>query len=152
MIHALFSAYAATPLSQFIRHSSWAFAITEMFHLMALSLLGGALLIAVMGVSGIALVFGDRAGAWRGLRRLIVWAFAAAVVTGFLMVGTNPLKYFFNDSFRIKMLLLGLALVLTLATDAILRSRHATAARIMAPLSLILWLGVALAGRLIGFL
>ena len=80
MLHTLFKFYATTPLSVAIRKSSWDFAVIEMLHLAALSLLGGTVLIATLGLSGLAFQFPDKAGAWRGLRAVALWALGAAIV------------------------------------------------------------------------
>jgi hypothetical protein len=152
MIHALFAYYAASPLGVAIANSSWAFAVIEVFHLIALSALGGGLLVATLGLSGLVFRFADRRQLWQGLRPLLLWSFAAIAVTGALLVGSNPMKYYFNDAFRVKMLFLGAALIVTFFADRVVDRRFIKLAVICVPVVLILWLGVALAGRLIGLL
>jgi hypothetical protein len=155
MIHALFKLYAATPLSSAIRQSSFDFAAIEMVHLVALALLGGVLLVATLGLCGLGFQFPDRPGAWRGLRITALWALTAAVLSGALLVGVNPMKYYFNDAFRAKMVLLASAIIISVIVDrVVLRGdvRRARLAACGALLGLLLWLGVGLAGRLIGLL
>lgn len=155
MIRKLFELYAATPLSLAIRHSSWAFAVIEVLHLIALAALGGALLVGGLRLIAPAFRFADRTEVWRGLRPVIGWSLAAAIGSGVLLVGSNPLKYYFNDAFRWKMALLASALVVTVATDRLASAtanRRALAAGAAAAADLALWLGVGLAGRLIGLL
>jgi hypothetical protein len=155
LIQDLFKLYAATAFSQGIRQSSWAFAVIEMLHLVALAVLCGALLVASLAVSGVAFRFAGRTGAWRGLRPVFYGAFAAALASGVLLVGSNPMKYFFNDAFRWKMGLLAAALALTLAIDRFgleEAGSQALVGRIAAILGLFVWLSVGVAGRLIGLL
>lgn len=155
MIRKLFELYAATPLSLAIRQSSWAFAVIEVLHLFALAALGGALLIGGLRLIGPAFRFADRAEVWKGVRPVIGWSLAAAIASGVLLVGSNPLKYYFNDAFRWKMALLAAALVVTIGIDR-LASRDANQRALVAGAAavggLALWLGVGLAGRLIGLL
>lgn len=151
MIRTLFELYARTPLSLAIRQSSWAFAVIEVFHLIALAALGGALLVAGLRLIGPAFRFAEPDRVWKGLRPVIGWSLLAAIASGVLLVGSNPMKYYFNDAFRVKMALLALALVAIGAIDR--RARRARPApRVAAALGLLLWLGVGLAGRLIGLL
>jgi hypothetical protein len=152
MIRAIFRSYAATDLSQAIRHSSWAFAVIEMFHLLALALLGGGLLVAAIGLSGWGFQFPGRSDGWRGLRRFLTWALAATVLSGLLLVGSNPMKYYFNDAFRIKMLILIAGLGVGAATEIFVSRRWLSFAAVGSFASVAAWLGVALAGRLIGLL
>src|SRR6266849_1735660 len=87
-------------------------------------------------------------------------AFGLAVMTGALLFTTNPVFYFGNFEFRTKMSLLLLAginmavfefhTVRTVALWDVGRSPPA-AARLAGTLSLVLWLGVIIFGRLIGF-
>jgi len=77
-------------------------------------------------------------------------------ISGVLLLSEEALKCYYNPAFRWKMLLLFLAVsfyftlhrkvVRSAATRASMLSRAA------AILSLVLWLGVGLAGRVIGFL
>ena len=151
MTRHLFEFYAASALGQAIRNSSWAFAVIEIVHLFALALLGGGLLIAVVGLFGRWLQFPARADGWRDLRGFLSLSLAATAGSGVLLVGSNPLKYYFNDAFRVKMLILVGSLVLAILTDLLARLRGRNAA-LAGLATLAAWLAVATAGRLIGLL
>lgn len=153
MLRGLFEAYAATPVSHAVRDSSWIFAVTEMVHLTMLALAGGALVIGAVGLTGAAFQFPDRAGAWRGLRPVVLWGLGGLVLSGVLLVGTNPLKYYFHPAFRVKMVLLLLVVGAFAALDrAVVRRPPPTPGvlAIGAAILLALWLGVAASGRAIG--
>jgi hypothetical protein len=74
-------------------------------------------------------------------------------VSGALIVLSMPFKYYLNSAFRMKMLLLVLAIV---ATTGLLRMGRGAAPtarqRSLALLAALLWLAVGFSGRLIGFL
>jgi putative copper export protein len=87
-------------------------------------------------------------------------AFALTALTGGLMFITNAVVYFHNTYFRAKMILLVLAglnmLVFELTARRTIQqwdSARSTprAAKVVATVSLIIWVGVIVAGRVIGF-
>jgi hypothetical protein len=157
---SLLGALMRTTLSRSIRESTWAVMALESVHLVGLTLLGGP-----------AIVIGLGAIRDRGLRELPVATLTRSLLpvlwVGLLLMGSSgllialsmPFKYYNNAAFRWKMLLLVSALTLTAAllhyskpeSDAS-PSRHSTQQRWLALIALVLWLGVGLSGRLIGFL
>jgi len=153
MLHTLFQAYAASPLSHAIRGSSWAFAIIEMAHLMMLALFGGVLLIGGLGLTGTAFQFPDRTGAWLSLRRTGLWALAGLVLSGLLMIGSNPMKYYFHTAFRAKMVLLAFAVIASAIVERGIRpgAVRPILTNFAVATALLLWFAVAVAGRMIGF-
>jgi hypothetical protein len=155
---ALLSWVQHTGLSTLIRQSGWAVMALESIHLIGLSLLGGAAVVAALaafrheglrGMSVSALV--------TGLVPLSRAGLSLMVVSGTLIALSMPFKYYANAAFRWKMLLLGLALL----TSWVLRGMPATdksgtnrryAPRALVVAVLLLWIGVGCCGRLIGFL
>lgn len=93
------------------------------------------------------------------LRPIAVGAFAGAVLTGLALFSVRATEYAFNPAFQLKLgliVLAGLNLVMFLR---VARRRglsgHAdvsAAERLSAALSLLVWPGVLVAGRFIGFL
>ena len=127
-------------LSSVIRQSDWAVMALEAVHLLGLALLGGAAVIATLRHADIPLrTF------VRELRPVALTGFALMALSGTLIALSMPFKYFNNAAFQWKMLLLVWAVISTLW----LAGRPS---RVLALLSLILWLSVGFSGRLIGFL
>ncbi len=83
----------------------------------------------------------------RLLRRVALGAFALAVLTGLLLFAVRARDYAGMPLFWGKMGLIGLA-ALNFALFSVLRG---AAAKALAALSIVLWLGVLLAGRFLGF-
>ena len=79
---------------------------------------------------------------------------AAAVLSGVLIFLSGPVRYYSNEFFQLKMLLL-IAAVLFQATLFAWLSRRAAerpfAGKAVAVASLLLWFGVGVSGRIIGF-
>jgi len=149
--------------STLIRQSSWAVMALESIHLIGLALLGGAAVIAALaalrttglgGMSVLTLVTG-----LAPLRRAGLFLM---VISGTLITLSMPFKYYANSAFRWKMLLLTVVLLTSWAlrwmsnigtpiSDTPISGRR-RAPRALALGVLLLWLGVACCGRLIGFL
>jgi uncharacterized membrane protein YqjE len=89
----------------------------------------------------------------QGLRPLFVAGLLLMAASGVLIVLAMPFKYYLNTAFRVKMMLLVVAVA---ATWWLLRlSERSTVTRGqrgLALLAALLWLGVGFSGRLIGFL
>jgi len=142
-----------------IRNSSYLFPSLEAVHVMALGLMLGTITVVDLRLLGLA----SRArSAERVSDEVLKWtwaAFALVALTGFTMFTTNARVYAHNTAFLIKLALLAAAGVNMLTF-------HLTAARSMhhwdrkaappigkaaAALSLVLWVGVVFAGRVVGF-
>src|ERR1700691_5649637 len=132
------------PEFTWVRDSKWGFAVVEMVHLVALAGLGGAVLLADLGVLGVGL---RRRDLTRQLSPVFVWSLAGMVLSGALLIAAEPMKCYYHPAFRLKMVLLGLAVVFAFTVR-----RRAVESKLAAVLSLSLWLSVGLAGRAIGFL
>lgn len=128
----------------FLRTSFYLYPILNAVHILAL----GALVTAVVVMDLRVL------GAWRAiplqsvmalLRPLAVVALILAVVTGGLLFSVRPLDYVANPAFRLKLVLLLVALVNAAAFQVWPRP-------VLAVLSILIWPAVLLSGRFIGFL
>jgi hypothetical protein len=84
------------------------------------------------------------------MRRLAWIAFAGAAGTGAALFSIRATEYAFNPAFQAKLALIAVA-GLNLAVLARAGHQNPRAARLQAALSIILWVGVLIAGRFIGF-
>jgi uncharacterized protein DUF6644 len=149
-----------TGLAAGIRDSLFLFPLLESAHVFGLALVFGTITVIDLRLLGIA-------SAGRSFQRIAsdvlkwTWAgFALTALTGALMFTTNAVVYFNNFYFRTKMALLALAgvnmLVFELTAGRTIRQwDEAPSAprlgRVVATLSLVLWVAVIFAGRIIGF-
>jgi len=146
------------PTSQYIGFTWW-FPFLESIHVIAITLVFGSILMVDLRLLGIA---GVRYAATRITRELIPWtwgAFCIAVVTGTGMFVTRATAYLENPAFQIKLVLLLLASVnmaffqfRTFRDIAGWDTAEETpvAARVAGAVSLLLWVGIVLAGRWTG--
>lgn len=148
-----------TSFSIAIRRSTWAFASIEIVHLLGLAVLGGAILIVDLRLLGVGLRRQSVARTARELLPLLLIGLAAMLVSGALMLTAFPMKYYHSPAFRLKMVLLALAVAFYFTLHLRVVRPNSDAAerapsiwsKAAALASLALWLGVGLAGRAIGF-
>jgi hypothetical protein len=139
-----------------IRKSTWLFPIIETVHLIALTILLGSVVIVAMRLFGLTLRAQKTSKIATELAPWTMGAVVVMVLTGALLFVSEPVKCYNNPPFRIKMVLLLLAVLYHFTlyrkwTRGIQPNFSEVQARIAAVLSLILWFGVGLAGRAIGF-
>jgi len=151
-----FEALAATRLSQAISTSTWAFAVIESVHLLALSLIGGAVLILDLRLLGLGLKRQAVADVARDAQPWLVGSLLVMLVTGALLFLSEPVKCYFSTPFRIKMLclLLGTIWAFTVRRKVAVAGEGRVRPiwmKVVALVSLILWFGVGAGGRWIGF-
>lgn len=143
-------------VSQAYRESLWLFTLTQSLHLVAITTFIGAILIVDLRLLGWGPVRQSRAGIARSAQRILLWAGLAVLATGIPQFTTNALSYSRSPVFVFKMCLLAATLVFT----ATVRRRVALAdegglpswvPRAVGAVSLALWMGVTISGRLITF-
>jgi hypothetical protein len=159
MLQSLAAWLHASELSTTLRASIWLYPLVNTGHVFGIALLFGAIVPLDLRLLGF----------WRNVpldhlaRTAVPVAIAGlllAVTTGSLLFATRPLDYIGAPLFGIKMTLLGAAVLnalalrlsplwalIRVAPDAPLRP----AWRIAAVASIVLWMGVITAGRLIGY-
>jgi hypothetical protein len=140
------------PLAVAIRESVWAFPLIEIVHIAAFAAMIGTVLTVELRVfgarKGIPLVELGRLGV-----SIALVAFALIVASGSLLFLSDPIGYLSNRAFTLKLGLIALAginMIVFHVRGSLVRED--TIARAQSALSLLLWLGVISAGRLIAYL
>lgn len=139
-----------------VRNSVWLFPFTEIFHLVALGILGGTVLIVNLRLLGARLPGVSVADLANDVRPWMYGSLAVMLVSGFFLFSSESVKMYGNPAFRIKMLALILAIAFSLTAHKKLVSladSRLTGFRpkAVAVVSLALWAAVGLAGRAIGY-
>ena len=137
-----------------IRDSAWLFPFVEVFHLLALALLGGILILINLSLLGVRFGNASTRELARELKPWMIGSILVMLLSGFLLFSTEAVKMYGNWAFQLKMLFLLLALLFTLTIyrQVIHAPRAAVGLRALTALiSLLLWLGVGLGGRAIGY-
>lgn len=140
-----------------VRDSILAFAAIEAVHLLALAVIGGAVLVVDLRLMGWGLKRQPVSQVARDAEPWLIGSLLTMLVTGWmLMASLAASKYYVNFAFQLKMLFLVLAILFTFTIHrAIVRrddSRiNPAVAKIVAIVSVLLWSGVGIMGRGIGF-
>jgi hypothetical protein len=159
-IAAILAFLESSPPAEAVRTSAYLFPLIESFHVIALTVVLGTIVIVDLRLLGLASV---RRSFTRVTADILKWtwtAFALAVATGSLLFLSNAAVYYHNFYFRMKMALLMVAgLNMFIFQRTVGRSVHRwdndpvppPAGRAAAVVSLIVWISVIVCGRWIGF-
>jgi hypothetical protein len=140
--------------------SLWLFPVIEAMHLLALSVLGGAILIVDLRMLGLGLTSRSVPELAREARPFLIGALITMIVTGLLLFLSEPTKCYYSTAFWVKMWSIAIALIFTFsirrkitALEPVGSAVRKTARRqmLVGALSIALWVTVAAAGRWIGF-
>jgi hypothetical protein len=142
-------------LGRAVVNSLWLFPVIEAVHLLALSVLGGAILIVDLRLLGTGLKARSTEELWRESKPYLIGAIAMMILTGVPLFLSEAIKCYYNTSFWVKMTTLPIAIgfAFTIRARTVQDSVRNTARRqkLVGALSIALWLTVAAAGRWIGF-
>jgi uncharacterized membrane protein YhdT len=153
---SIFAAVENSPLGQGILASAWLFPVIEAVHLLALSVIGGAVLVVNLRLLGFGITSAPVSRIAKGARPWMNWSLAIMIVTGFLLFTSEATKCYYHVAFWFKMTCLFLAIVFTytlygkVVTEEVIAMSPARA-KLAALVSIALWSGVGIGGRWIGF-
>jgi len=147
---------AETPLSKAISNSQWAFAVIESTHLLALSVIGGAVLIVDLRLLGFGIRSQRIAEVARDAQPWLIGSLLVMLVSGVLLFTSEPIKCYYSTPFWVKMssLLLAMIFAFTVRRKVALAGEGRVRPvwlKVVAVVSLALWFGVGAGGRWIGF-
>jgi hypothetical protein len=148
--------------SQWVRSSTWAVAILEVFHLFGLILLLGSVLMIGLRCFGFAMNRDDIGQVVRGWAPTLFSGLILMTITGSLIFSSGATRYVGSRSFQVKMSLYVMAIVVQAAIYAIallkkdedrpLSQTWTMIWMVMGGLAALLWFGVGIAGRAIAFI
>jgi hypothetical protein len=156
MLLPFFQWVETTRMHEVISSSSWAFAVIESVHLLALAVIGGAVLMLDLRFLGMGLSRQSVDEVAREAHPWLVISLIVMLVTGVALFVSEPTKCYYSVPFWWKMRSLALAVLFTFT----IRRRVSKAEpgriapayqKLVAVVSLILWFGVGAGGRWIGF-
>ncbi len=140
-----------------IRDSIWQFAAIEAVHLLALALIGGAVLIVDLRLLGWGLKRHPVNQVARDAAPWLNGSLFVMLLTGYLLMASlAESKYYVNFAFQLKMWFLLAAILWTYTVRRSVTRRddahiNPGVAKLVAIISILLWTGVGVMGRGIGF-
>ena len=144
---------STSPLANAMNGPEWAFPVVESFHFIGFALLIGTIAIVDLRMLGLGM---RHQRASELVTDLAPWTLAGLVLmltTGPAMFSADAVVYFYNPSFRLKMICLLTAIVFNYTIHRMVAKSDASpiAGKLVACLSLLLWTGVVAGGRMIAF-
>jgi len=145
-----------TWLGETIRGSRLYFPIIETFHLLALTILFGAVLVLTMRMCGLMMTSQPTSQVARDLGPWAGWSLVVILVSGIMLFLSEAMKCYASKPFQVKMTFLFAALIFHFTVHRSV-SRSEREPRLVwgaavGVVNALLWLGVGLGGRAIGFL
>jgi hypothetical protein len=139
-----------------VRNSAWLFPCIEIFHLLALGILGGTVLLMNARLLGLRFADEPVSELANDIQPWMYISLGVVLVSGFFLFSSESMKMYDNPAFRIKMVALVLAILFSFALHGKVKrwdESHLAAAwpKWAAIVSLALWTSVGLAGRAIGY-
>jgi hypothetical protein len=132
-----------TPLSQAIQSTSWVVPAVQTIHILAIAAVMSSVLMLDLRLLGVVGTDQPLARVTSRFRPVIWWTLPILLATGAVMIIGEPARSLANSVFQLKMLLLLAAIAVTAAFHK--------GPRIVAVLSLALWIGIVFAGRWIAY-
>jgi uncharacterized protein DUF6644 len=156
MLLPYFQWVSETRVSQAIGQSSWAFAVIESVHLLALAAIGGAVLMLDLRLLGLGLRDQPIERVARDAFPWFVGSLIVMLVTGVGLFVSEATKCYYSPPFWVKMgsLLLATTFAFTVRRKVALAGEGQVRPiwlKVVAVVSLVLWLAVGASGRWIGF-
>jgi Family of unknown function (DUF6644) len=131
--------------------------IVQTIHLLAIATIMGSIVILDLRVLGVAVHGQQPHDLARRLLPWTWWAIPVLAISGLVFVLARPRRYLTNPIFGIKFVLLSVALIVTFVLSRLMAKLDTAADRtgalekVVAAVSLLLWLSVVMAGRWIAY-
>ncbi len=154
MLFAFFKWCEASWLGKSISGSVYMFPVIEAVHLLALAVIGGAVLIVDMRLVGLGLRETPTSQVARDAEPWLIWSLIVMLVTGFMLMTSEAMRCYYNGAFWLKMWSLLFAMIFTFTIRRRVAAKDTVTpavAKLTAIISVLLWSGVGIGGRGIGF-
>ena len=153
---AFFQWCEQSAIGEAIRRSAWLFPVIEAIHLLGLGFIGGAVLVVDLRLLGLGLRRQSVAQLARDAQPWLIGSLIVMITTGTLLFTSEAIKCYYHAAFWVKMTSLFLAIVFTFTVQRKVTIADETRVRplwskVVALVSVMLWSGVGIGGRWIGF-
>lgn len=147
------TAWDASPAAQWIQVTHWALPVAGIVHLLAMTLLGGAILLVDAAILGIGLRTETPYKIDRAARRVLIAGLLLAILSGMVLASGDVMKLYQSPLCWLKLAAIVVALIFTFAIrNPLIRYddthgfRAGLATKLSAVFSMLFWLTVAAAG------
>ena len=154
-VHQFSDWLSATSLSQSIQVTTWAIPGIQTIHIIALAILFAAAIVFSLRIAGRGLASEPLPVLAGRFTRAIWYLLVVLLATGTLLIIAEPGRTITNPVFYTKMVLLAVAIAVTLWLSAVARRQFERPSGVhvfMAAVSILLWICIMFAGRLIAYI
>jgi hypothetical protein len=139
--------------ANFLNAHEWAYGMAEVAHIVSLAMAIGLIAIVDLRLLNHGIVHATPGRLLRATAIGTLIGFIVAITTGFMIVSTDPARYFAHPTMRLKLILLLVALGFnyTIHSHVARGSRSRVICRSVAVVSLALWMSVVFSGIFYAF-
>jgi hypothetical protein len=150
----------ASPLSQLFQTVTWIIPTAQIVHIVTLSVIFASMLMLDLHLLGLTLKDRDTATVAQRFVPGIWYALPIMLASGLILIIAEPNRQLQNPAFYLKMALLLIVIVMTLALQRSIAKRpvnwglprrDSAYAKLIAIASIVLWTGIIACGRLIAY-
>jgi hypothetical protein len=141
------------PATNPLNNNEWSFPLFECIHIAMFAMSIGTIAMVDFRMLGIALRKRSAADLYNSLSMWTVTGLVIVIATGIVIFTTDPLRYYYNWSFRYKCIALMAAILYnyTIHRKAALQNYSGLAGAAVAGFSLLLWTSIVFAGIFYAF-
>ena len=139
--------------THFLIAHEWAYGLTEIFHIVSMAVGIGLIALVDLRVLGAGILLASPQRLLRATMMASMVGLIVAITSGFLILSTDPVRYFNHPTMRLKLLLIVVALVFNYAVHNRLVSGgySLAASRCVAAGSLAIWVTIVFSGIFYAF-
>ncbi len=141
------------PTTNFLNVHEWAYGVTECVHIASFALSIGTIATVDLRLLGVGIGRTTASGLARDLAPWTLSGLIIVVLTGLLIFSTDPLRYYYHPTFRLKMacLLAGIVYNYTVHLIAVRKTGSRALGAAAAAASLAIWITVVFCGLFYAF-
>ena len=139
--------------THFLIAHEWAYGLTEIFHIVSMAVGIGLIALVDLRVLGAGILLASPQRLLRATMMASMVGLIVAITSGFLILSTDPVRYFNHPTMRLKLLLIVVALVFNYAVHNRLVSGgySRVTSRCVAAGSLAIWVTIVFSGIFYAF-
>ena len=144
---------AYDPATNPLNANEWSFPLAECFHIAAFAFSIGTIALVDLRLLGVGML---KQSASKLLKDTMLWTLSGLIVvitTGLIIFSSDPIRYFYNDAFRFKIIMLTVAVIYnyTIHRKVALANSSGVGAIATAVVSLAMWVSICFAGLFYAF-
>ncbi len=144
---------AYDPATNPLNSNEWSFPLAECFHIAAFAFSVGTIALVDLRLLGVGML---KQTSSKLLKDTMLWTLGGLIVvitSGLIIFSSDPIRYFYNDAFRFKIIMLTVAVIYnyTIHRKVALANSSGVGAIATAVVSLAMWVSICFAGLFYAF-